>query len=101
MVPPHTNTALVVAGPALPVHDRHRSTPTCADAVLNVSAALAASTDDRIVSIGDVVSAMGTDNGMYPTNTVYKAIQRLTADIDDNGSPTVLERIDRHRLRIP
>ncbi|MBW3604371.1 MAG: hypothetical protein KY460_05540 [Actinobacteria bacterium] len=65
-----------------------------------MSAALAANTDDRIVSIGDVIRAVRTVNGGYPINTVYKTIQRLAANTEDDRSPTVLERIDRHRLRV-
>lgn len=100
-MPPQTNTPLVVAGPALPVVDWHRSMPTCAHTVLDACATLATSTDDRIVHISEVLAALGGGNGIYPPNTVYKAIQRLTAMTDDNRYPTVLERVDRHRLRVP
>lgn len=36
----------------------------------------------------------------YPIGTVYKAIQRLTTDSSPNGTPTGVERLDRHQLMV-
>jgi hypothetical protein len=101
VMPPNTNRPakqLTVSGPAVLVPERHHSTPSCAEAVLDACITLVERSGDPVVSITDVLVELDTDGPAYPTDTVYKAIRRLTVDAGVNRFPTGLERLDRHRL---
>jgi len=91
---------LTVPGPVVVMYDRHRSTPSCADAVVDACAALVERGGDPIVRIADIVAELDTHDSGYPIDTVYKAVQRMTAESGANGFPTRLERVDRHRLLV-
>jgi hypothetical protein len=103
-MPPNTNrrdSHLTVPGPAITVEGRHQTAPTCTDAVLDACTTLADRTGDPDVSISDVLAELESGGTGYLTNTVYKAIQRLTDDKEAGRFPTGLQRLDRHQLLVP
>lgn len=95
LMPPHTNTRLVVPGPMLQVRQHKPSRPTCRDGVVAAISRLMERTGDEVFTVARVFAEMGHADTRYKESAVYKTMQRMKTACGEG----YLERVGRQGFR--